>query len=100
MQQDVDVDRLIDQLIEREGGHGEQPCDKGGATCLELPKRLLERTWLRREAAAIYKLLEWSRPRLDEIAQRSAAVAAELFDAGVNMGRLSPSRSCSGRSPP
>jgi lysozyme family protein len=40
----------------------------------------------RQEAEAIYRRLYWLRPRLDEIATRSAALAAELFDTGVNMG--------------
>jgi lysozyme family protein len=40
----------------------------------------------REEAVAIYHRLYWQRPRLDAVARRSAAVAAELFDTGVNMG--------------
>src|ERR687890_459 len=40
----------------------------------------------REEAAAIYKRLYWLRPRLDEVARRSARIAGELFDTGVNMG--------------
>jgi lysozyme family protein len=40
----------------------------------------------REEAAAIYRRLYWLRPRFSEVASRSAAVAAELFDTGVNMG--------------
>ena len=40
----------------------------------------------RSEAAAIYRRLYWQRPRLDEVAKRSARLAAELFDTGVNMG--------------
>ena len=40
----------------------------------------------REEAAAIYTRLYWLRPRFDEVAQRSARVAAELLDTGVNMG--------------
>ena len=39
-----------------------------------------------REAARIYTRLYWLRPRFDEIARRSASVATELFDTGVNMG--------------
>jgi lysozyme family protein len=40
----------------------------------------------RDEAAAIYKRLYWLRPKLDQVARQSPAVAAELFDTGVNMG--------------
>ena len=35
---------------------------------------------------AIYKRLYWLRPGFDQVAARSTAVAAELFDTGVNMG--------------
>ena len=40
----------------------------------------------RSEAVNIYLRLYWLRPRLDEVAKRSARLAAELFDTGVNMG--------------
>ena len=40
----------------------------------------------REEAAAIYRRLYWLRPRFDQVARRSPAVAAELFDTGANMG--------------
>ena len=40
----------------------------------------------RSEAAEIYRRLYWLRPRFGEVASRSARIAAELFDTGVNMG--------------
>jgi lysozyme family protein len=40
----------------------------------------------REEAAGIYKRLYWTRPGFDEVAKRSATLATELFDTGVNMG--------------
>jgi lysozyme family protein len=40
----------------------------------------------RDEAAAIYRRLYWLRPRFDAVAERSPALAAELFDTGANMG--------------
>ncbi len=46
------------------------------------PMRYLPRA----EAAAIYRRIYWLRPRFDEVARRSAKLAAELFDTGVNMG--------------
>ncbi len=94
MEEVLDVDRLIDELIEREGGFVNHPADKGGPTCFGIteavarangyagPMRLLPRE----EAAAIYLRLYWLRPRFDEIAKRSPRLAAELFDSGVNMG--------------
>ena len=94
MQKELNVDELIDALIEREGGYVDHLADKGGPTCFGVteavarahgysgPMRLLPRD----VAAAIYKRLYWLRPRFDEVARRSVAVASELFDTGVNMG--------------
>jgi len=94
MEDVIEVDRMIDELIEREGGFVNNPADKGGPTCFGIteavarangyagPMRLLPRE----EAAEIYKRLYWLRPRFDEIAARSPRLAAELFDTGVNMG--------------
>ncbi|WP_028969738.1 glycoside hydrolase family 108 protein [Sphingomonas sp. URHD0057] len=94
MEDIADIDRLIDALIEREGGFVSHPADKGGPTCFGIteavarahgyvgPMRLLPRE----EAATIYERLYWLRPRFDDIARRSWRLAAELFDSGVNMG--------------
>src|SRR5947209_18798394 len=85
---------MIDALIEREGGYVSNPADKGGPTCFGITEAVARangysgpmRQLPREEAAAIYKRLYWLRPRLDEVAKRSADIAAELFDTGVNMG--------------
>src|SRR3954452_5346616 len=90
----MDVDRLIDGLIEREGGFVSHPADKGGPTCFGITEAVARahgyagamRQLPRDEAVRIYKRLYWLRPRLDEVAKRSANLAAELFDSGVNMG--------------
>ena len=90
----IDVDNLIDALIEREGGYVNDPADKGGPTCFGITQAVARaqgyagpmRQLQREEAAAIYRRIYWTRPRLDEIATRSDRVAAELFDTGVNMG--------------
>jgi lysozyme family protein len=90
----VDVDGQVDALIDREGGYVDNGADKGGPTCFGIteavarahgyagPMRLLPRE----EAVAIYRRLYWLRPHLDEVAERSPRIAAELFDTGVNMG--------------
>jgi hypothetical protein len=90
----VDVDELIDALIEREGGYVNHPADKGGPTCFGITEAVARahgyagamRQLPRAEAAAIYRRLYWQRPKFDEVAKRSAHLAAELFDTGVNMG--------------
>jgi len=94
MEGNVSVDRLIDDLIEREGGFANHPGDRGGATCWGITEAVARahgyrgamRALPRDEAAAIYRRLYWLRPRFNDIAQRSARIAAELFDTGVNMG--------------
>jgi len=88
------IDELIDALIEREGGYVNHPADRGGPTCWGITEAVARahgyvgamRHLPRAKAAAIYQRLYWLRPRLDEVAKRSAALAAELFDTGVNMG--------------
>ena len=94
MNETIDVDAMVDALIEREGGFVANPADKGGPTCFGITEAVARangyrggmRQLPREEAAAIYKKLYWLRPRLDEVAERSARVAGELFDTGVNMG--------------
>src|SRR5438270_8139267 len=90
----VDVDGLVDALIEREGGYVDNPADKGGPTCFGITQAVARangyagpmRQLPRSEAEAIYRRLYWLRPRLDQVAERSGRIAAELFDTGVNMG--------------
>lgn len=90
----VDVDSMLDALIEREGGFVANAADKGGPTCFGITEAVARangyrgamRQLPREEAAAIYKRLYWFRPRLDDVAARSARLAAELFDTAVNMG--------------
>ena len=87
--EDFDVDSLIGELIEREGGYVNHPADKGGPTCFGITEAVARahgyagamKNLPRDEAAAIYRRLYWLRPRFDQIAKRS-----ELFDTGVNMG--------------
>ena len=88
------VDQLIDALIEREGRYANHPADRGGPTCFGITEAVARAHGYagamnqlpREEAAAIYKRLYWLRPRFDEVEKCSPAVAAELFDTGVNMG--------------
>ena len=90
----MDIDELIDALIEREGGYVNHPSDRGGPTKYGITEAVARahgfsgamRGLPREEAAAIYKRLYWLRPRFDQVARRSAKIAGELFDTGVNMG--------------
>ena len=88
------ADRLIEELIEREGGYVNHPADRGGPTRFGITEAVARAHGYggamavlpRDEAAAIYRRLYWMRPRFDEIAKRAPNVAAELFDTGANMG--------------
>jgi len=93
MGQDL-ADRLIDGLIDREGGYVNHPADRGGATNYGITIEVARangytgamRSMPRAEAEAIYRRLYWTRPGFDAVARCSERVAAELFDTGVNMG--------------
>jgi len=88
------IDQLINAVIDREGGYVNHPADKGGPTCFGITEAVARahgyagpmRQLPRAEAIAIYRRIYWARPRIDEVASRSGALAAELFDTGVNMG--------------
>jgi len=94
MDETIDVDAMIDALIDREGGYVNQSADKGGPTCFGITEAVARahgyagpmRQLPRADAVVIYRRLYWVRPRFDAIATRSARLAAELFDTGVNMG--------------
>ncbi|MCJ7421485.1 glycoside hydrolase family 108 protein [Sphingomicrobium astaxanthinifaciens] len=88
------LDRLVDRLIDREGGYVDHADDAGGATRFGITERVARAHGYdgpmallpRAEARAIYRRLYWLRPRFDEVAQVAPGVAAELFDTGANMG--------------
>lgn len=90
----MDIDELIDAVIDREGGYTDHPADRGGPTRWGVTEATARahgwagdmRAFPRGEAAAIYRRLYWRRPGFDAVAARAPAVAAELFDTGVNMG--------------
>ncbi len=88
------IDQLIDAVIDREGGYSDHPADRGGATRFGITEAVARangyagdmRHFSRAAAVAIYRRIYWTRPTFDQIATRAPALAAELFDTGVNMG--------------
>lgn len=88
------IDDLIDAVIDREGGYSDHPADRGGATRFGITEAVARangyagdmRYFTRPAAVAIYRRLYWVRPAFDRVATRAPALAAELFDTGVNMG--------------
>lgn len=89
-----DIDRLIDKVISLEGEYSDHPADRGGPTRWGVTEAVARahgyagsmRHFPQAQAAAIYKRKYWHRPGFDKIAQRAPQIAAELFDAGINMG--------------
>ncbi|MBM6578225.1 hypothetical protein KCP91_17710 [Microvirga sp. SRT01] len=90
----MNIDDLIKAVIAREGGFGDHPADRGGATRWGITEAVARadgwsgpmRDLPRDRAVAIYRRLYWSRPRLDVVAALAPKLATELFDTAVNMG--------------
>lgn len=90
----MDIETLIDDVIDREGGYSNHPADRGGATRWGITQAVAAkhgytgdmRALPRETAVAIYRARYWQTPRLSAVAQRAPRLAAELFDTGVNMG--------------
>lgn len=90
----TDIDAMIDELIEREGGYVDNAADRGGATRFGITERVARdngyngpmRELPRALAAAIYRRRYWQAPGFDRVAAIAPRVAAELLDTGVNMG--------------
>jgi lysozyme family protein len=90
----MNLEHLLDDLLAREGGYVANPADRGGPTRFGITAAVARANGyagdMRRlpEALArtIYTRRYWREPGLDRIAALAPALAAELFDTGVNMG--------------
>jgi lysozyme family protein len=88
------IQTAIDSLITREGDYVDHPNDRGGPTRWGITEQVARaygytgpmRTLPRDLARDIYLERYWTGPGFHLIAQRSAAIAEELLDTGVNMG--------------
>ncbi|RDE07111.1 glycoside hydrolase family 108 protein [Sphingomonas aracearum] len=88
------IERLIEEVMEREGGYVNHPADRGGATRWGITEAVARaqgyrgamQALPRETAAAIYRRLYWRDPGFAAVAERASALGAELFDTGVNMG--------------
>ncbi|MPN45113.1 hypothetical protein SDC9_192680 [bioreactor metagenome] len=90
-----DIERELDALIKREGGYSNDPDDLGGETIYGITAGVARDsgyTGPMRDMPLsvdknIYRKRYWTGPKFDQVAQLSSAIAAELFDTGVNMGQ-------------
>lgn len=84
----------FDELIIKEGGYSDRAADRGGTTRYGITEAVAREqgytgpmSELDLELAKdIYRRRYWTALRLDEVGVLSPAIAAELFDTGVNMG--------------
>lgn len=96
----MDIDKLIDAVIAREGGYGDHPADRGGKTRWGITEAVARRhgyegamsTLPRTRAVIIYRADYWEAPGFDSLAPIAPKVAEKLFDCGVNMGPRSAIR--------
>ncbi len=88
------IDKLIEDVIDREGGYVNHPNDRGGETNWGITAAVARqqgyhgdmRTFPQSEAADIYKRIYWISPGYAKIYEYMPKIAAELFDTGINMG--------------
>lgn len=90
----MNVDKLIDDVIRREGGYVNHPNDRGGPTNWGVTQQVARaygylgdmRALPRSAAVTIYRTRYWTAPKFDQAAALCPAIGAELFDTGINMG--------------
>lgn len=90
--------KLIDELIDREGGYVSHPDDRGGPTAFGITQAVarafgytgLMRDFKRDMAVAIYTRKYINAPGFDKVLTLSPAIGEEMIDTGVNMGESIP----------
>jgi lysozyme family protein len=88
------IDDLLDALLDKEGGYSDNPADKGGPTNFGITEQVARahgytgdmRDLPREFAISIYRKQYWIDPHFYDVSLIYPALAAKLFDAGVNMG--------------
>jgi lysozyme family protein len=88
------IDRMISEVISREGGFVDHPADRGGPTRWGITQAVARsqgfcgqmRALPHSLAVDIYRRLYWISPGFDAVARLYPKLAEELFDTGINMG--------------
>ncbi len=86
--------RLIEEVIEREGGYVNDPTDRGGETMYGITISVARKYGFKGAmrdlpyelAFKIYQDRYWSPLKLDDVSQVSESLTEQLFDFGVNSG--------------
>lgn len=89
-----DVEKLLDDLIDREGGYSDHPADRGGPTNWGITQAVARahgysgdmRHLSQDMARHIYREQYWRAPGFAAVGDIAPSLAGELFDTGVNMG--------------
>lgn len=89
-------DRVIDKIIEIEGGFVDDPADSGGATKYGVTERVARqygytgpmKDMPRAVAEQVYAREFWNKMMLDRIERLSESLVEELADTAVNLGRF------------
>lgn len=87
-------EKIINEVIDIEGGYVNDECDSGGETRFGITKYTARscgyggdmKNLPKEQAYRIYIDRYWNPMRLDQIAALSGGVAKEMFDSGVNCG--------------
>lgn len=90
----MNLDSMLNELLQAEGGYSNDPVDPGGETNHGVTIAVARafgyhgdmRAMSVEQAKEIYRQRYWIAPRFDAVGQQSDSIAAELFDTGVNMG--------------
>lgn len=79
---------IVQKTLTHEGGYVDDPQDKGGETNFGISKRYYPMEDIKNlthaRAIEIYRRDFWEKPKINQI--KDDALAAKLFDLGVNMG--------------
>lgn len=94
------IDNMLADLLKAEGGYVNDPNDRGGETNWGVTIAVARangytgsmRDMTREQALDIYRRQYFFAPGFDKVMAISPAIAAELFDTGVNMGPSVPVR--------
>jgi len=86
--------KIINDIIEREGGYIDDPSDSGGKTNFGITEAEARRSGYtgemrllpRSTAFDIYSVRYWDSVKGDQLSGLSKLIAAEVVDTGVNMG--------------